>query len=182
MRRDPGQGRGAQRGGVRHQFVHQAELQRFMRVEQLAFQNIGLRAHQAEQPRHLGDAAGAGNQAQRDFGQAELDFFVINRDAVMADQCHFPATPQRRTVEAADHRLAEGFQRTEVLLGLLNFLEDLGRIRSLQPHRGLEVGTGKKGAFVRRQHDAANRVLVFHDLRGGFGQVFLPLRAHGVDR
>jgi hypothetical protein len=76
-----------------HQRVHQAQLAGLARAEQLALQDVGLRAHQAEQARHLGDAGGAGNQAQRDLGQAELDLAVVHRDAVVAHQRHSQPPP-----------------------------------------------------------------------------------------
>ena len=181
MRFDPGQGRRAQGRGAGHQFMHQAELQRLARREQLALQDVGLRAHQAEQAGHLGDARGAGDEAQRDLGQAELDLGVVHGDAVVADQRDLPAAAQRRAVEAADDRLAQGFERAEVLLRLLDFAEHLRRVGRLQPHRALEVGAGEEGALVRRQHDALDGILVADDLGGDLGQVVLPLRAHGVD-
>jgi hypothetical protein len=72
--------------------MHEAELLRLARAEQLALQQVGLRAHQAEQARHLGDAGAAGDQAQRDLGQAELDLAVVHGDAVVRR----PAPPPSR--------------------------------------------------------------------------------------
>jgi len=63
----PGQRGGAQRRGIRHQLLHQTEFQRFTRVEQSAFHDVGLRTHQAQQSCHFCDAARARNQSERDF-------------------------------------------------------------------------------------------------------------------
>jgi hypothetical protein len=112
---DPGAGGGHQLGVAVDQRVHEAQFLRLGGSEQLALQHVGLRAHQAQLARHLGDAAAAGDQAQRDLGQAELRLGVVHRDAVVAHQRHFPATAQRGAVEAAHHRLAQGFDDAEVL-------------------------------------------------------------------
>ena len=68
-----------------YQVVHQAQAFGLGRGERLAFHQVGLRTHQAQVTRHLGHTAGAGQQAQRHFGQAELGFAVVNGNAVVAD-------------------------------------------------------------------------------------------------
>ena len=162
--------------------MHQAQVLRILRREQFAFDQVGLRAHQPEVARHLRHTAGAGQQTQRYFGQAELDLAVVDGDAVVADQRHFPAAAQRRAVKATHHRLAQGLQRTEVLLHQFDFGEDGARVSDLEPHRTLEVSAGKKGRFGGGQDDALDGVLVLQHLRHQFGEVLLPLQAHGVDR
>ena len=182
MVRDPGQRGAPQRWRVGHQLVHQSQLTGLAWAEQLALQDEGLGRHKPEQARHLGDAGGAGDQAQRDFGQAELDLVVVHGDAVVAHQRQFPAASQRSAIEATHHRRAECLERTEILLGLFDLTVDLGGIRGLQPHRALEIGAGKKRALGRRQDDAVDRVLVLDHLSRDRAQVLLPLAAHGVDR
>ena len=49
----------------------------------------------AQQANHLGDARGAGHQAQRDLGQAQLDLGVVERKAGVADQRDLPAAAER---------------------------------------------------------------------------------------
>ena len=108
--------------------MHQPQAQRFKWVEQPAFQNVGLRAHQAQQACHFGDAGSTGNQSQRDLGQAEPDFRVIDSHAVVAHQRHFPAAAQGCAIEAADHRLAQGFQGAKVLFHPFDFSKQHGRV------------------------------------------------------
>jgi hypothetical protein len=178
---DPGARGGHQLGVAVDQRVHEAQLLRLGRAEQLALQQVGLRAHQAELARHLGDAAAAGDQAQRDLGQAELRLGVVHRDAVMAHQRHLPAAAQRRAVQAAHHRLAEGLDDAEVLLDALDLDVDALGVLGLHAHHALEVGAGEKGALGRGQDDAADGVLVLGHLGRHGVQVVLPLQAHGVD-
>ena len=134
--------------------MHEAQLHRLTRVEQLALKDVGLRTEQPQQSDHLGDTRCTGDQPERDLGQAELDFLVVNGDAVMSHQGHLPPAAESRAVEARHHGLAECFQRAEVLLRLLDFLVDVGRIAGLQPHRGLEVGTGEERGLGRVEDDA----------------------------
>jgi hypothetical protein len=138
--------------------------------------------HQAEQARHLGDAGGARDQPQRDLRQAELDPGIVHRHPVMRDQRHFPAATQGRAIEAAHHRFAQCLERAEILLGQLDFAEHARRVRGLQSHRALEIGTGEECALGRRQDDALDGFLVLHHPRRHLGQVLLPLLAHRVDR
>jgi hypothetical protein len=178
---DPGARGGHQLGVAVDQRVHEAQLLRLGRAEELAFQQVGLRGHQAELARHLGDAAAAGDQAQRDLGQAELRLGVVHRDAVMAHQRHLPAAAQRRAVQAAHHRLAEGLDDAEVLLDALDLDVDARGVLGLHAHHALEVGAREKGALGRGQDDAADGVLVLGHLGRHGVQVVLPLQAHGVD-
>ena len=182
---DVGQSGGQQLLARGDQFVHQLQFQRLGGVEELAFQDVGLRAHQAQQARHLGHAGGAGHQAQRDLGQAELDLGVGHGDAVVGDQGHFPATAQRRAIEAGHHRDAQRFERAEVLLHALDFAENGRSIRRCQAHGGLEVGARKEAGLGRCQHDAfegsAQAFAVTQHLCSDLAQLLLPLAAHGVD-
>ena len=96
---------------------------------------------------HLGHATGAGQQAQCHLGQAELNLVVVHRNAVVADQRHFPAAAQRGAIEAAHHRLAQGLDGAEVLLDAFNLGEDRPRVGWLQAHGAFQVGTGKEGGL-----------------------------------
>ena len=182
---DVGQGGGQQLLARSHQFVHQLQLQRLGRVEELAFQDVGLRTHQAQQAGHLGHSGGARHQAQRDLGQAELDLGVGHGDAIVGDQGHLPPTAQRCAVEAGHHGDAQRFERAKVLLHALDFAKRVGRIGGCEAHGGLEVGTGKEAGLGRCQHDAFERgaqaFAVAQHLGRHLAQLLLPLAAHGVD-
>ena len=88
----------AQLDCVAHQLVHQPERECFCGVKQLAFQQVRLRAQQAQQARHFGNSACAGNQAQRNLWQAKLNFGVVHRNPVVPDQRQFPAAAKCRAV------------------------------------------------------------------------------------
>ena len=182
---DVGQGGGQQLIARSDQLVHQLQLQRLGGVEELAFQDVGLRAHQAQQARHLGHAGGAGHQAQRDLGQAELDLGVGHGDAVVGDQGHLPPAAQRGAVEAGHDRDAQRFQSAKVRLHALDFAERGGGIGGREAHGGFEVSTGKKAGLGRCQHDAFERdaqaFAVAQHLGRHLAQLLLPLAAHGVD-
>ena len=47
--------------------------------------------------------------------KAQADAAVIDRDAVVADQHHFPAATERAAVQAADDRHAHCFDQPEVV-------------------------------------------------------------------
>ena len=66
--------------------MHHTQFERFLRIEEFAFQHIRLRTQQAQNARHFGDAARARNQPQIDFWKAELNFWVVHRNAVMPDK------------------------------------------------------------------------------------------------
>ena len=137
--------RGVRSGG--DQGVHQAEFFGLRGAESLALHQIRLGTHQAQVARHLGYAAGAWQQAQRHFGQSELNLAVVNGNAVVANQRHFPAATQSGAAQQTDHGLAQGLQRAEVMLDLLDFSKHRGRVRRADAHGGFEVGPGKKGGF-----------------------------------
>ncbi|MCY1170415.1 hypothetical protein D9M73_104850 [compost metagenome] len=181
MRCDVGECRRHQLLGCADQFVHQLQFCCLARVEEFALEYVGLCAHQAQQPGHLGDAGGAGHEAQRDFGQAELDLGAVHGDAVVADKRDFPATAQCRAVEATHHRNAQCFQCTEVFFHVLDFGEHGGRIGGCEAHRGLQVGAGEETALGRGEYHTLELCAVGQDAGGDFAQVGLPLAAHGVD-
>ena len=151
--RDVRQSAGAQLVVAGHDLVHQAQLLRFFGAKEFAFQHIGLRGQQAQLARHLGDAAATGNQAQRDFGQAELCFGVGGGDAVVADQSHFPAAAQRRAIQAADHRHAQCLDGAKSSLDAFDLDKDTRAVRGLRAHDALQVGPRKKGRLGRGQDD-----------------------------
>ena len=68
----------------------------------------------AEQADDAGDAAGAGQQAEGDLGQAELRLRVVQRDAPVAGERDLQAAAERRAVERGDGRLAQLLEAAEV--------------------------------------------------------------------
>ena len=179
---DESQCAGAQLIVTVHQLMHQAQLDGFVGAKELAFQHIGLRGQQTQYAGHLGDATTTGDQAQRDFGQSELGFGVAGGDAVVADQRHFPATAQRRAIQAADHGHAQRLDGAETFLDAFDLGKNTRAVRGLRAHHALEVCPRKKRRLGRSQDDALELGLVFGHLLGRLGQVGLPLQAHGVDR
>ena len=131
--------------------------------------------------RHLGHACGTWQQAQRDFGHAELNFVVVHSNAVMADQGHLPSATQGRAVQAAHHRFTQTFDDKKILFDLLDARKHVLRIAGLQAHRGLQVSPGEEGGFIGRENDAVDRVFVCQYLGSQRRHVLAPLCAHGVD-
>ena len=181
VRGDPGQRRRAQLRGVAHQFVHQPHLVRLARAKQFAFDEKRLRAQQPQQTRHLRHAGRAGQQPERHFGQAELDLRVVHRNAVVPHQRQLPAATQRGAVQAAHDRLAQCFERAEVLLDEFDAGERRPAVAGLEAHHAFQVGAGEEGRLGRRQHDALNAFAIRDHLRHRLRQVGLPGLAHRVD-
>ena len=164
-----------------HQSVHQTHGMRLGRGKGLAFHHVRHGRQQAQVPRHLGDATGAGQEAQRDFGQPQQDAGIVHRHAEVAQQRHFKTAAQRRAVQASGNGHAERFKGAELLFGAFDPGEHLFGIGVPVAHRAFEVSPGKKGLFVGRQDDALERRLLCGEQGHQFGHVLVPLHAHGVD-
>ena len=164
------------------QTIDQPQGQRFAGVEQFALHQIGLRRHQAQQARHLGDAGGAGNQAQRDLWQAKQDFGLVKRKTCMRDQRYLPTTAQCRTLQQGDHRCTHGLYATKRLLHSLNPHKTGCGVTGLKFQHTFEVSTCKKSGFGRGQQHAFKRSLISVQLVRQSQHVCLPLGLHGVDR
>src|SRR5690554_5341587 len=114
--------------------------------------------------------AGAGQQAQLDFRQADLG--VLAGDPVMAAQGHFQATAQGGAVDHGDARLAAG-------LDLVDHFRQAGRLRRFAEL--LDIGAGNEGVAFAHQYDGL-------DLRISLGGIETVLQsgahgyAEGVDR
>ena len=161
--------------------MHQAQFFGLCGAEGFTFHQIGLCTHQAQMARHLGHAAGTRQQAQGHFRQAELNLAVVNGDAVVADQRHFPAAAQGGATQQADDGFAQGLHRAEVVFDLFNLGKHRGGIGRADAHGGFEVGPGKKGGLGRGEQDAANRLFVLEHLRRQGVHIVFPIGAHGVD-
>ena len=61
-----------------------------------------------------GDAAAAGQQAQRHLGEADDGARDVGDDAVVARERDLQAAAERGAVDGGDDRLAQGLQRAQV--------------------------------------------------------------------
>ena len=151
------------------------------------------RRSDADQARQALRAAGARQQAELHFGQADLG--RGHRDAVVAAQRHLEPAAERRAVDRGDHRLGRVLDRSS----------QLGQ-RSAIDRRLAEfgdVGAGDEGAAGADQHDgvtdasaarqpparrAARRVALPTDCRSSGGELTVTRRfdigqtaGHGID-
>ena len=115
--------------------VDDAPFERLLGVERRARQNNVERILDAAQPRQTLRAAGAGNEPELDFRQAEL--CRRHRNAIMARQRHFEAAAERRAVNGGDNRLGVVFER----------ILDFGNRRALR--RLAELGMSAPAMKVR---------------------------------
>ena len=77
-------------------------------------QHLHERLLDAEHPHGAGDAAAAGQQAQRDLGQADLAALDVGGDAVVAGQRDLQAAAERGAVDRGDDGLAQRLQLAQV--------------------------------------------------------------------
>jgi hypothetical protein len=90
-----------------------ADFQRLAGVDALAFHQQRRRRLHADQARQALRAAGARQQPQGDFGEAEARLRVVGSDAVMAGQREFHAAAQRAAVDAAATGLPPSSMRAQ---------------------------------------------------------------------
>ena len=167
---------------VGSQTIDQPQGQRFAGVKQFALHQIGLRRHQAQQTRHLGDASGTRNQAQRDLWQAEHDAGLVQCKTGMGYERYLPTTAQCSTLQQRHHGLAHGFYATKRLLHSLNPHKTGYGVTGLQFQHAFKVGACKKSGLGRGQQHALQRGLVGLQLVCQGQHVCLPVGLHGVDR
>jgi hypothetical protein len=84
-----------------HHGMDQADLLRLGGLDALAFHEQRRSRLHADQARHALRAAGAGQQPQRDFGEAEARLRVVGGDAVMAGQRDSMPPPSALPLSAA---------------------------------------------------------------------------------
>ncbi len=109
---DPGLGRFDRLADL-NDFMHHARALGVVRTPRLAFGHLhqgGLHADQAGQA--LG-AAAAGEQADLDFRQTQLDLRIVLDDAIVAGEGELETAAKRQTIDGCSHRLAAGFKLTE---------------------------------------------------------------------
>ncbi len=122
--------------------VDQAERQRLRRRQRLAGCGEIDRGRHAAKPRRALGAAGAGNDAEIDFGQADTG--VGRSNARMRRKREFETTAERSAMDCGDDRL-----RTS-----LKGVADLGKEWWFRrPALLLDIGARDKGSSGRGKHD-----------------------------
>ena len=89
-------------------------------------QDVHQRGLDAEHPDDAGDAAAAGQQAERRLGQAELDLAVVDDDPVVAGQRDLEAAAERGAVDRGDDRLRKVSSRRRSALMRLDLAKTVG--------------------------------------------------------
>ena len=152
------------------QFVGQAAGQGLLGADVTTRGHHFQGALRADHARQALGAAGARQQTEVHFRQAELR--RRNSHAVVGAQRHFETAAQHRTVDRGDHRLGRVFHH------VLN----VGQAGT--SHRAAElgdVGAGDEGAAFADQHDGLGGVIGDRGLEA-FEQAFADLGRQGVHR
>ena len=147
--------------------VDQADVMRFLGARHAAAGDHFERLLDARDARQALGAAGAGEQAQFDLGNAQLG--GGNRDPIMAAERDLEPAAQGGAVDRGDHRLGAGFDP----------VDDFGQPRH---HRRLaefgDVGAGEEGLALAADHDRLDRVIGF----GFLDRRDQPLADRGAER
>ena len=158
-----------------HHGVDHADLQRIERLDALAFHQQGCGRLHAGQARQALRAAGAGQQAQRDFGKTEARLGIVGRDAMMASQRDFHAAAQGRTVERCGDGLAAQLDAAHELVPVVDRGMESRRVGGARQFG--QVAAGDEILLRRGDHDALHR-RVGQRLPHGFG---IGTHGHGVE-
>ncbi|MNM56061.1 hypothetical protein D3C81_672150 [compost metagenome] len=163
------------------QRVDQPALDGLRGGHQLAVLQIRLARGQAGQAGHAHHAAGARHQAQRGFGQAELDLGLVQRDAMVAGQRDLEAAAQRGAIERGHDRLAQRFEPAQGVLAELGGFEQPLRIGGLHPVEAVQVAAGEEGLLGGRQDDAGDVGFLGFEAGHHVGKALPHGVGHGVD-
>ena len=164
--------------GSGHDRLHHAKAERFLRAHVLALKQIHQRGLDAHQPRQPLGAAGAGEQPDHDFGQAEGDFRIVGDDAVMAGEDEFQPAAKRQAIDRGRHRLAAGFKVTQQLVELEHAVEQRRHLRFAFGQFGARTEHGAHALQVGASHEA--RRLARREDRALYGRIGLqPLDGGG---
>ena len=131
------------------------------------FQPLALHQHlhqgvlDAQHAHAAHHAAGAGQQAQADFREAELRFRIVQRDTTVAGQRDFQTAAQGGAVERRDHGFAQGFQAAQLRLAGFHALGEFGGVFRGHFDQVIEVAAGEEGAFRGGDDDAGDLVFFF---------------------
>ena len=166
----PGLGAGNRLRGGR-KFVHDAHGLCLLGGEAFALQDQRERSLHADEARQALGAAGAGQQADLGFRQAELQLrIIIRRNAVMAGERHFEAAAKGEAVQRHCYRFSAGLELAQraierearVKLFLLQFVYGfLGLLGAACAVAHLaEVSAGAEAACLAgREHETLDGVI-----------------------
>ncbi len=145
----------------RHQFIHQAQVQGFARRNRLAAEQHAQAGGGADQARQPLRTASAGQQAQFDFRQPQLDRWIVSDHTGVAGHANFKSPAQRQAVDGGDEGLGTQLQPPEQASEMTEqFAQFVGAAaaRSLGEHLDhLEVGAGQERGLTRGQHHRPDR-------------------------
>ena len=162
--------------GRRHDGVDQVERLGLVDRDRIALEQDRHRVLRRHQARHALGAAGAREQADLDFGQAEASFGIFSRDAIVAGQRHLETAAERQPVDRGRPRLAAGFDAAQHQREAAALLEQHlvgGFLALLLQHLGIgdvhalehgKIGAGAERFLARGDDDA---------LHGGIGRGLL---------
>ena len=164
-KRDRGCGLFAIRDGI-----DKTVFQRRLGIDRLPGQDHRQRLGHADEPRQPLGAAGAGNEAELDFGQAEPGGGRCN--AIMTAERDLEPAAQRGSMQGRDHRFGHCIQRRDHIARTRRFwrLVELG-----------DVGAGNESAAGAGQHDRMNRRVSFGALKR-VDQPRTNVDIEGIDR
>jgi hypothetical protein len=142
-----GERRGRRHRPVVDHAVEEAAVLQLLRRPRLAAGHQGMGGGQADQPRQPLGAARAGDQAQRDLGQAHA--CAGPPHAGVTGQRQLQAAAERHAVDGRDHRLGAGLDPFEH--GAQDGLLQLARRAELG-----DIGAGREGLVAAGKYDAAH--------------------------
>jgi hypothetical protein len=153
-------------------------------AEGLALAHRHHRRLDADQAGQALGAAAAGEEADLDLGQAQLDLRAVADHAVVTGQGQFETAAEGEAVDRGGHRLAAGLERAQGAVqtpaGVIGRLQ-VGAAEHARSHVA-EVGAGAEAARLARGQDRAlDGVVGLHpfDPLGNLGH---DLRGQGVHR
>ncbi|MNQ66869.1 hypothetical protein D3C85_813710 [compost metagenome] len=167
---DPGLG-GLDRLTLFDHLVDDACALGVVRTEGLALGHGHHGGLDADQARQALGAAAAGEEADLDLGQAQLDLVVVLDHAIVAGEGEFEAAAQRQAVDGRGHRLAAGLQRAQGAVHLPACVIGVLQAGTADHAPGdvAQVGAGAEARRLARGQDRALDGVIgldaFHQLR-----------------
>ena len=139
----------------RHNRVHEADAERFLRRHRPARQHQVERERSAEQLNRAHGAAEARVDAELDLGQPERALVTLGRHAIVARERELQSAAERKAVDGGDRGNAERRNPREQRLTACRELGALGR--NLEARELLYVrAENESAALARLDHEAAN--------------------------
>ena len=153
---DPGL-RSVDLGTLGNHFMHHARAPGVVRTPGRAGAHRRHRRLHADQAGQALGAAAAGEEADLDLGQAELNLVVVGDDPVVTGQRQLEPAAQRQAVDGPGHRLAAGLQRAQGTVQLPARIIGILQRTAGQHAAGhvTEVGAGAEAARLARGQDRA---------------------------